>query len=73
MVSTDALFAADVWPTLDFKKPTKSVFYAISHARTALNRCGLLLQMSHVALSFVSPTCWTRVSCAKTTEVIEMP
>jgi len=38
-------------------------------------RCGLLLQMSHVAWSVCVCVCMfvTRMCCAKTAEVIEMP
>ena len=44
------------------------------HHLHAVCRCGLLLQMSHVAWSVCLSLCvsGTRVSCAKTAEPIEM-
>jgi len=36
-------------------------------------RCGLLLQMMHVAWSVCLSVCLSRVSCAKTAEPIEVP
>ena len=39
----------------------------------AAHRCGLLLQMTHVAWSMCPFVLGTRVSCAKTAETIKMP
>jgi len=39
----------------------------------AMHKCGLLLQMSHVAWSVCLSVLDTRVSCAKTVELTEVP
>jgi len=43
------------------------------HRLHAVHRCGLLLQMSHVAWSVCMFMLVTQVSCVKTAEPIEMP